>query len=236
MKKHLIYAFTAATAIAITTAHPVTAMAAGWTYGSNCTQGNLITIYPNQSGQQNCPSQSGQIIRPNKPGQTAKPEQSTKPGQTTKPEQSVKPEQSTKPEQPDQSGSNGSQNTQNAWINEVVELVNEERAKAGLSALTVHTGAASAAQVRAKELATSFSHTRPDGSNFSTALKEAGVNYSGVGENIAYGQQSPQAVMEQWMNSSGHRANILNPDFTSIGVGHYKNANGVNYWTQLFIR
>ena len=236
MKRYLIYAFTAATAITITTAHPVTAMAAGWTYGSNCTQGNLITIYPNQSGKQNGLNQFHSTICPNEPGQTTKPNQSNRPGQTTKPNQSNRPGQTTKPERPDQSGSNGSQNTQNAWINEVVELVNEERAKAGLSALTVHTGAASAAQVRAKELETSFSHTRPDGSNFSTALKEAGVNYSGAGENIAYGQQSPQAVMEQWMNSAGHRANILNPDFTAIGVGHYENGTGVNYWTQLFIR
>ena len=97
-------------------------------------------------------------------------------------------------------------------------------------------GAASAAQVRAKEIERSFSHTRPDGSSFNSALTEAGVNFSGAGENIAYGQNSPEKVMEGWMNSSGHRANILNSSYTSIGVGHYQNASGVNYWTQLFIR
>lgn len=134
---------------------------------------------------------------------------------------------------PDQPGTDGSQD---AFANEVVRLVNEERAKAGLPALTVDRGAASAAQVRAKEIERSFSHTRPDGSSFNSALTEAGVNFRGAGENIAYGQNSPDKVMEGWMNSSGHRANILNSSYTSIGVGHYQNASGVNYWTQLFIR
>ena len=134
---------------------------------------------------------------------------------------------------PDQPGTDGSQD---AFANEVVRLVNEERAKAGLPALTVDRGAASAAQVRAKEIERSFSHTRPDGSSFNSALTEAGVNFRGAGENIAYGQNSPEKVMEGWMNSSGHRANILNSSYTSIGVGHYQNASGVNYWTQLFIR
>ena len=134
---------------------------------------------------------------------------------------------------PDQPGTDGSQD---AFANEVVRLVNEERAKAGLPALTVDRGAASAAQVRAKEIERSFSHTRPDGSSFNSALTEAGVNFRGAGENIAYGQNSPEKVMEGWMNSSGHRSNILNSSYTSIGVGHYQNASGVNYWTQLFIR
>ena len=82
---------------------------------------------------------------------------------------------------------------------------------------------------------TSFSHTRPDGSGFSTALTQAGVSYTTSGENIAYGQQTPQAVMEAWMNSAGHRANILNASFRQIGVGHVRSASGVSYWTQLFI-
>ena len=114
-------------------------------------------------------------------------------------------------------------------------MVNEERAKAGLAPLTVHTGATAAAQVRARETEQSFSHTRPNGSSFSTALTEQGVSYRSAGENIAWGQRTPQQVMEGWMNSSGHRANILNERFTSIGVGYYQSASGVNYWTQLFI-
>lgn len=122
------------------------------------------------------------------------------------------------------------------WEVQVVELVNTERAKAGLSALKLNRNAAGAAQVRAREISSVFSHTRPDGNGFQTALDDAGVSYRSYGENIAYGQKSPQAVMNQWMNSAGHRANILNPNFTEIGVGHYKTAAGVDYWTQLFVR
>ena len=117
---------------------------------------------------------------------------------------------------------------------QVVNLVNEERAKAGLSPLTADRSVTSAAQRRAREIETNFSHTRPNGSSFSTALSEAGVNYRSSGENIAYGQTSASSVMQGWMNSSGHRANILNGNFTKIGVGHYKSASGVDYWTQLF--
>lgn len=117
---------------------------------------------------------------------------------------------------------------------QVADLVNAERAKAGLRPLTVKKDVTLAAQTRSKELISSFSHTRPDGSSFSTALTQAGVSFKGSGENIAYGQTSPQKVMQDWMNSSGHRANILNSNFTSIGVGHYKNSAGVDYWTQLF--
>lgn len=130
----------------------------------------------------------------------------------------------------------GEEDSQDAYAEAVVKLVNAERAKAGLSPLTVNTSVAKAAQIRAQEIKGTFSHTRPDGSGFSTVLNQASVSYRSAGENIAYGQNSPEAVMQTWMNSSGHRANILNKDFTSIGVGHFEDANGTDYWTQLFIR
>lgn len=121
-----------------------------------------------------------------------------------------------------------------SYAEQVVALVNAERAKAGLNALTLDTEIASAALVRAKETEISFSHTRPDGRHFSTALSDSGISFRGAGENIAWGQRSPEEVMNGWMNSEGHRANILNPNFTKIGVGYYQNAAGRNYWTQLF--
>lgn len=121
-----------------------------------------------------------------------------------------------------------------AYVLRIVELVNEERAKAGLNSLTLQENVTEAAQVRAVECESLFSHTRPNGTSFSTALKEAGVSYRGAGENIAWGQKTPEQVMEDWMNSSGHRANILNEKYTTIGVGYYQNAAGRNYWTQLF--
>ncbi len=139
-------------------------------------------------------------------------------------------------ETPDQEDTEqgGSDQSIHAYVLRIVELVNEERAKAGLNALTLKVDVTAAAQVRAKESEILFSHTRPDGTSFVTALKEAGVSYRGAGENIAWGQKSPEEVMRGWMNSAGHRANILNEKFTTIGVGYYQNAAGVNYWSQLF--
>ena len=111
--------------------------------------------------------------------------------------------------------------------------VNAERAKQGLSALTVSTVVQQAAQTRAGELQTSFSHTRPSGASCFTALTEAGVSYARAGENIAYGQSTPEAVVQSWMSSSGHRANILSSSFTTIGIGCTV-VNGTAYWAQLF--
>lgn len=141
------------------------------------------------------------------------------------------PEQE-KPETPEQGENNSSVH---AYVLRIVELVNEERAKAGLKPVTLKEDVTAAAQVRAVESEISFSHTRPNGTGFATALKEAGVSYRGAGENIAWGQKSPEEVMKGWMNSAGHRANILNERFTTIGVGYHQNNKGVNYWSQLFI-
>lgn len=135
---------------------------------------------------------------------------------------------------------NGSDNdssediTDQSYAAQVVALVNEERAKEGLSPLTMDSQVQAAAQVRAVESEQSFSHTRPDGRHFSTALTEQNVSYRGAGENIAWGQRSPEAVVAAWMNSAGHRANIMSAKFTTIGVGYHQNANGTNYWSQLF--
>lgn len=121
-----------------------------------------------------------------------------------------------------------------SFIQQVVKLVNIERAKYNLSPVTMDESVREAAQVRAVEIQNSFSHTRPNGKHFTTALKEAGVSYNGAGENIAWGQKSPEEVVTGWMNSEGHRANILNSKFTNIGVGHIQNNSGVHYWSQLF--
>lgn len=87
--------------------------------------------------------------------------------------------------------------------------------------------------MRAVEIVKSFSHTRPDGRDPFTAMKEAGVSYRAAGENIAMGQKTPQQVMEGWMNSDGHRQNILSDNFGRLGVGYYV-ANGRAYWVQMF--
>ena len=121
-----------------------------------------------------------------------------------------------------------------AYEAEVLRLVNAERKKYGLSALTRDTGAVKAAHIRAKEIVKSFSHTRPDGSSCFTAAKEAGVTYRAAGENIAYGYGRPEQVVKGWMNSEGHRKNILSSSFTKIGIGCYS-SGATLYWTQFFI-
>lgn len=115
----------------------------------------------------------------------------------------------------------------------VLAEVNAARAQNGLSALTLDANMNRAAAVRATELAQSFSHTRPNGSRGLTALNEAGVSYRTAGENIASGQQSAQAVVSAWMNSSGHRANILSSLFGRMGVGQ-ATIGRRTYWVQLF--
>ncbi len=117
---------------------------------------------------------------------------------------------------------------------EVLRLVNEQRVKYGLSLLAADNGAEEVAHLRAKEIVKSFSHTRPNGSSCFTAAKELGVSYRSAGENIAYGYPNPESVVNGWMNSEGHRKNILSPSFGRIGIGCYK-SGGVLYWTQFFI-
>lgn len=130
---------------------------------------------------------------------------------------------------------NTSTNTQtSSFAQQVVNLVNAERAKEGLAPLTIDTTVEKAAMVRANEIQSNFDHTRPNGSAFYTVLAEQGVSYRGAGENIAWGQKTPEAVMNAWMNSPGHRANIMNKNFTRIGVGNLQNSAGTQYWVQLF--
>ena len=119
---------------------------------------------------------------------------------------------------------------------EVLRLVNVERMNEGLAPLTMFAAMQTATDIRALEIVESFSHTRPDGTDCFTVLDEVGVNWSSVGENIAAGQQTPAAVMNSWMNSPGHRANILTAGFRHIGVGYtYSQGSSYGaYWVQLF--
>ncbi|GIO26279.1 CAP domain-containing protein [Ornithinibacillus bavariensis] len=114
---------------------------------------------------------------------------------------------------------------------QVAQLVNQERAKQGLKALLHRADLKNVAEKKAMDMVNSnyFSHNSPNYGSPFDMMKTFGISYRTAGENIAKGQKSPQEVMNAWMNSSGHRANILNPNFDSIGVGYY---NGV--WVQEF--
>ena len=124
--------------------------------------------------------------------------------------------------------------TATAYEKEVVRLVNEIRAQNGLKPLTYDWQLARVARYKSQDMKNNryFAHTSPVYGTPAQMIKSFGISYRSMGENIARGQKTPQAVVDGWMNSSGHRANILSRSFTHIGVGY--EASG-NYWTQLFI-
>ena len=121
-----------------------------------------------------------------------------------------------------------------SFENDVVRLVNESRVENGLKALTANWELSRVARIKSQDMVDNryFSHTSPVYGSPFQMIKAFGLTYRTAGENIAYGQRTPQAVVNGWMNSSGHRANILNASYTQIGVGYA--ANG-HYWTQMFI-
>lgn len=124
-------------------------------------------------------------------------------------------------------------NKKEDYRQEIVRLVNEERTKRGIAKLSIDNSLMEIADIRAEEITENFSHTRPDGTSFRTLYDDYGLeNYSG-GENIAMGQKNPEDVMRSWMNSSGHRENILRSHYTSIGIG-IAVKNGYAYWVQNF--
>ncbi|GAC91503.1 hypothetical protein KN10_1939 [Anoxybacillus flavithermus NBRC 109594] len=120
------------------------------------------------------------------------------------------------------------------YAQQVIDLTNRERARAGLPALRADAQLSSVAQKKSEDMRKNnyFSHTSPTYGSPFDMMRDFGVSYRTAGENIAKGQRTPQEVVNAWMNSAGHRANILNRNFTHIGVGF--DGNG-NYWTQMFI-
>ena len=124
----------------------------------------------------------------------------------------------------------------NELAEEVVRLTNAERVSAGRSALNGSLALLnSASMTRAKEIIESFSHDRPDGRSCFTAFSDIGLSYGWAGENISMGRDNPESTVAGWMNSEGHRQNILNSNFKSIGVGVAMDDNGRMYWVQMFI-
>ena len=120
------------------------------------------------------------------------------------------------------------------YESEVIRLVNEIRVQNGLKALTTNWELSRVARYKSEDMVKNryFSHNSPTYGTPFQMMRSFGLSYQTAGENIAYGQRTPAAVVDAWMNSSGHRANILNSSYTQIGVGYC--ASG-NYWTQMFI-
>lgn len=125
-----------------------------------------------------------------------------------------------------------------SFANELLKLTNLERQKVGLPPLKLSSQLTSAAQSHAGDMARNnyFSHTGLNGSSMVDRAKGTGYKYSALGENIAAGKATPEGTIRQWMNSSGHRANILNAKFTEIGFGYANAPNSPyrHYWVQVF--
>lgn len=121
---------------------------------------------------------------------------------------------------------------------EVVKLVNAERSKRGLQTLKSNWEIARVARYKSQDMINKkyFSHTSPTFGSPFRMMESFEIKFSSAGENIACGQNTPAQVMKSWMDSPGHKANILSATYTTIGVGLAKNSSGVCYWTQLFTK
>lgn len=127
--------------------------------------------------------------------------------------------------------------TENPYETDIMTVfngVNENRKAAGLKELALDENLCKAASFRAKELVSAFSHARPNGESCFTVLPMYDIKYSSAGENIASGYRTGDAVLRGWLNSDGHRANIMSSAFTKIGIGVYESGNKL-YWVQIFI-
>lgn len=155
---------------------------------------------------------------------------SSQPGNTQSGSPSGQPSASPAPSAPTQ------QTSISEWEQQVVDLVNAERAKAGLRPLEVDAKLTQAARAKSADMRDRnyFSHQSPTYGSPFEMMDAFSISYRTAGENIAAGQRSPQAVMDAWMNSPGHRQNILNPNYTRIGVGLVQGGSYGYYWTQLF--
>ena len=153
------------------------------------------------------------------------------PGTPSEPEQPSEPEEPSEPEQPPKPSGGTSASS---YEQQVVTLVNAERAKYGLAALALDETLCGYARVKSQDMHDQgyFSHTSPTYGSPFDMMRSFGVSYRSAGENIAMGYSTPEAVVAAWMNSEGHRANILSANYTTLGVGYVEDGG---YWTQWFI-
>ncbi|UOR10230.1 CAP domain-containing protein [Halobacillus amylolyticus] len=155
--------------------------------------------------------------------------------QPTEPaEQPTQAQAQPKPQPQENTQQSAENSSVSAFEKKVVELTNAERAQEGLAPLELDVELSKVAKDKSLDMQQNdyFSHTSPTYGSPFDMMKQYGIDYTTAGENIAMGQTSPEQVVQGWMNSQGHRENIMNPSFTHIGVGY---AEQGNYWTQMFI-
>ena len=165
---------------------------------------------------------------PSEPETPIEPETPVEPEVPSDPETPVEPEAPSEPEQPESSDG------VHAYERQVVDLVNVQRARSGLQPLTLDAELCRFARVKSQDMHDNryFDHNSPTYGSPFDMMRSFGITYASAGENIAMGYSTPEAVVSAWMNSDGHRANILSTKFALLGVGYV--ADG-GYWTQWFI-
>lgn len=182
------------------------------------------------------PVEQEKPVEPSKPVEQERPVKPSKPVEQEKP---VKPSQPVEQEKPVVQEKPDEEKVQNANVSAieqaVLDLTNAERQKAGLKPLQIDKNLMNSARQKSTDMATNnyFSHTSPTYGSPFDQMKANGISYRAAAENIAMGQRSAEEVVKAWMESPGHRQNILTPNFTHIGIGY--DAKG-NYWTQQFIQ
>lgn len=205
------------------------------------------TVHTNQI--ENSTTDKPEEVAASKPSQKKAPEKSEQQElspvtEKPKKEEESKPSEQTKKETTSNHSENKREKSQTAaeqgvlsMEQEVVQLVNLERSKHGLAPLELDEKVTSIARKKSADMRDRgyFNHQSPTYGSPFDMLTQFGVTYRTAAENIAAGYSSPEAVVKGWMNSEGHRKNILNPSFTKIGIGHVKGGLYGNYWTQLFV-
>ncbi|OLS03026.1 CAP domain-containing protein [Tissierella creatinophila] len=194
----------------------------------------------NYSWNVNIWNKPGTIVKPNVPSVPVKPKpEMPKPEVPSVPEipkpVEPKPEVPSKPETPKPEVPS-TETGLSQMEAEVVRLVNIERQKNSLSAFTPSNKLSNVARLKSQDMAEGnyFSHQSPKYGSPFDMMKSFGISYKTAGENIAKGYNSAESVVKGWMNSQGHRENILNSSFNTIGVGSFTSSNGTIYWTQMF--
>ncbi|WP_042460209.1 CAP domain-containing protein [Neobacillus dielmonensis] len=243
MKKKAI--LTVAAAAAVILANPVIAPAHAATLNTQTVQQKVYTYKVSNSEEINkiladfyakwgvkAPTQT--VTQPSQP--TAAPTtQTQQPTQTAQqPQQTTAAPATQKTATEPQPAAAETTTALSAYEQKVVDLTNQERAKNGLPALKVDLTLSKMAHEKSRDMSANnyFSHTSPTYGSPFDMMKKYGISYRYAGENIAMGQRTPEEVVTAWMNSEGHRANILNSNYNYIGVGYVSQGN---YWTQEFI-
>ncbi|MED3066141.1 CAP domain-containing protein [Bacillus thuringiensis] len=188
---------------------------------------NVVTEQPTAKPETQKPAEQ-------KPAEEVQKPEAQKPAEEVQKPEAQKPAENNNTQKPAEQKPAEEAKSLSEFEQRVVELTNAERTKQGLPALKIDTELSKVARIKSEDMQKNnyFDHNSPTYGSPFDMMKKFGISYTSAGENIAQGQRTPEEVVQAWMNSAGHRANILNNGFTHIGVGYVESGN---YWTQQFI-